>query len=543
LAEKISPTEPFKPSVETPATAVAAPEEAPPAEIQTRSSDAVTVPASDVAAVATSAPSAIEEALAASETEAAPTEAAPAEAAPASEVAARPDADSPARTEAAPIETSDAADAAPAPRAAATVSEDNAPTLRVAPKVTLPPPPILPPRAPMPHTPTHYASSGSEMPVVIATPAPRLRPGVLARARFAAERAWTAQSAWISAARRALPRAGAVSRRAAALLPRAKTLGSRAASELGPRARRLIRPVRRAVPHAAAWARRSARSAPRSAVITAPFVLLFLVWLGHGVATRHRPNPQATRHVAPSARTSAPAAQAATPATQPAEPKAIAASVIAPSMPSATPIANDDELNAAVSQGLPAMEALAVKYAADPQVLIALAGAEAQAQRYDAAISSIVHALDAAPQSAQNGKIMGILWRAAQSPASEDAFACMRQLGARGSDVEFDLATTAGVREAVRERAKSELSNHLAIDASADTRAAVALLLAPDCTARKALLDRAERDGGKRTLGMLGRISRGVDCTSASESSCNACLNGSSALGEALSKLTATVKP
>ncbi|HEY4103410.1 MAG TPA: hypothetical protein VGM44_05945, partial [Polyangiaceae bacterium] len=223
----------------------------------------------------------------------------------------------------------------------------------------------------------------------------------------------------------------------------------------------------------------------------------------------------------------------------PAEPTSITASVIA----TGTPAANDDELRAAISQGLPAMEALAAKYAADPEVLIALAGAEAQAQRYDAAIGSIQHALDAEPASAQNGKIMGILWRAAQSPASEDAFACMRQLGARGSDVEFDLATTPGVREAVRERAKSELSNHLAIDASADTRAAVALLLAPDCAARKALLDRAVRDGGKRTLSMLGRISRGSDCTKVSESACNTCLNGSSALSDAVAKLNATVKP
>jgi len=197
----------------------------------------------------------------------------------------------------------------------------------------------------------------------------------------------------------------------------------------------------------------------------------------------------------------------------------------------------------ALTRGLPALEALTAKFPADAQVAIALAGQQAQAQRYEAAVASVEHALEVDPGSAQNGKVMGVLWRAAQSPASEQSFLCLRKLGARGTDIAFDLATTNGVRESVRERAKAELTNYLAFDASADTRAATALLLAPDCTSRKALLDRAESDGGKRTLSMLERFARGAGCTSSSDGACNACLMGSPVLAHALSKLGAGAKP
>ena len=401
------------------------------------------------------------------------------------------------------------------------------------------------------------------MPVVITTPPPRMRPSVVARARRAAERAWSARLAWVRRARSALPRAKALSSRAAQLLPRAKAFGSRAA-QLLPRAKRLLpdakrllpntqrltRPVRRMLPKATRWARRTVRSAPRSLLVTAPFVALFAVWLVHGIVSHHRhaahPAQQAALAVPPAAHVTSSTPAPAPTAVAATEPAPIAATLIAPTattIPPAVAAADDAELRSAVSQGLPAMQALAAKYAADPQVLVAHASAEARAQRYEAAIATIERALDAAPSTAQNGKIMGILWRAAQSPAAEESFACLRKLGGRGSDVEFDLATTPGVRDAVRDRAKTELANYMALDASADTRAAAALLLAPDCAARKLLLDRAEHDGGKRTLAMLERFSRGVGCTSSSDGACNACLMGSPLLAKAITQLTAGTKP
>jgi tetratricopeptide (TPR) repeat protein len=399
------------------------------------------------------------------------------------------------------------------------------------------------------------------MPVVITTPPPRMRPNALARARRAAERAWSARLAWVRRARSALPNAKALGNRAAHWLPPFKTFGRRAAQllpqakrllpdakRLLPNAKRLSLPARRMLPKAKRWAQRTVRSVPRSVLVTAPFVALFVIWLVHGIASRHRHAPQPTALAQPTAaHVGAGAPAVAHTAIAVAEPTPIAAAVIAPTattIPPAVPVAADDtELRSAVSQGLPAMQALAAKYAADPQVLVALASAEAQAQRYEAAIATIERALEAAPSTTQNGKIMGLLWRAAQSPAAEESFECLRKLGARGSDVEFDLATTSGVRDAVRDRAKAELADHMALDASSDTRAAAALLLAPDCATRKSLLPRAERDGGKRTLAMLERFARGVGCTSSSVGSCNSCLMGSPVLAQAISKLSAGAKP
>ena len=263
------------------------------------------------------------------------------------------------------------------------------------------------------------------------------------------------------------------------------------------------------MPRVTNWAAKTLRDTPRALIVTAPFVALFLIWLGHSVATHHK-HP-VTAHVAQSAPPNAPQAPALGVEASP-----IAASVIAQTAhPTPAPIAaaDDTELHAAVAQGLPAMEALATKYAADPQVLLALASAEAQAQRYEAAVAAVDRALDAEPSATQTGKIMSILWRAAQSSASEASFMALRKLGARGSDVELDLAVTPGVREGIRERAKTELMSSLALDASADTRTATALLTAPDCSARKALFSRATQDGGKRTLAALEYIARSGDCS------------------------------
>jgi len=206
--------------------------------------------------------------------------------------------------------------------------------------------------------------------------------------------------------------------------------------------------------------------------------------------------------------------------------------------PSAAPPGADPaELASAVAHGLPALEALSRKFPSDPQVGIALASQQAQAQRFEAAVESVERVISVDSKSVQNGKVMGILWRAAQSDASEASFAALRKLGARGADIAFDLATTSGVRDAVRERAKTELTKSLSSEASADTKVASALLLAPDCNARKSLLARAEREGGKRTQAMLERFSRGSACTSNTDKACNSCLTGSAELTHALAQL------
>jgi hypothetical protein len=310
------------------------------------------------------------------------------------------------------------------------------------------------------------------------------------------------------------------------------------------------------LPRAQSWSQKNLRNAPRTLVISAPFVALLAIWLGHSLSAHHKhaaaqpvPAPIAQATVAapePVVVPETPPVPAAPPAAveAPAAPAVLSAVAETASTTALAPaLAAPVELAHALTRGLPALEALAAKFPADAQVAIALAGQQAQAQRYEAAVATVEHVIEVDPSSAQNGKVMGILWRAAQSPAADQSFLFLRKLGARGSDIAFDLATTSGVRESVRTRAKAELTNYLAFDASGDTRAATALLLAPDCATRKALLDRAESDGGKRTLSMLERFARGAGCTSSSEGSCNSCLMGSPVLTHALSKLNPEAKP
>lgn len=294
---------------------------------------------------------------------------------------------------------------------------------------------------------------------------------------------------------------------------------------------------RELLPKAEAWSRK-VRTSPRALVITAPLLALLGILAVRGLVshTKHTPVAEAPANAVAEVAAATPAPETTT--QNPAAPASAILVLTATAPAAAAPAADPAELAAAVSHGLPELEALARKFPNDPQVGIALAGQQAQAQRFEAAVESVERVIAVDAKSAQNGKVMGILWRAAQSSATEPSFAALRKLGAKGADVTLDLAITAGVRDTVRDRAKTELKS-LSADASADTRVATALLLAEDCAARKALLPRAEHEGAKRTQALLEQYSRGAACTSNTDKSCNACLTGSPALAHALSQLSA----
>ena len=307
-----------------------------------------------------------------------------------------------------------------------------------------------------------------------------------------------------------------------------------------------LRAGRNWLPRAQRWSRKTLQATPRALVITAPFIALFGIWAARGLIThRQRPNADQAQPESAAVSTSSLAVvtQAKAPVTSLASaflPTANSAPAEASAAPQTAPPA---ELTRATAHGLAALEALSTKFPGDATVSVALASQQASAQRFEAAVTTIDRLLAIAPISAQNGKVMGILWRAAQSPASEQSFASLRKLGARGTDIAFDLATTPGVRDSVRERAKSELTSYLAFDASNDTRIATALLLAPDCSTRKSLLERAEREGDKRTRVILERFARGSGCASSAEGACNSCIVGSPVLAHALAHLAAGGHP
>ena len=330
---------------------------------------------------------------------------------------------------------------------------------------------------PFPAPARSFSSSGSEMPVVITTPAPYQRDGKAPAANLFA---------------------------------------------MG----------REFLPRAQAWSQKTLRTSPRTLVIAAPLVALLGIWAIRSATSHPKPAEVVQAKGEPTVQAAAPQSSAAAP---------VAPILVSTSeAPTAAPASADPaELASAVTHGLPALEALAHKFPNDPRVGIALASQQAQAQRFEAAIDSVERVINVDPKSAQNGKVMGILWRGAQSGASQQTFSLLRKLGARGSDIAFDLAITSGVRDSVRERAKAELGKSLAADASSDTRIASALLLAPDCSARKALLPRAESEGGKRTQKMLEGFSRGSLCTSSADKGCNSCLTGSPELSHALAQVSA----
>ena len=310
-------------------------------------------------------------------------------------------------------------------------------------------------------------------------------------------------------------------------------------------------------PQVHGWSQKTLRSLPRALVVAAPVIALFGIWLTHRLVshraqiadtasptiTDEQASPQPLVTTSPASSSSAPTESAPAPA-QPgsASPESALLASAVPSSAS-VPVATPAELAQAVAHGLPAIEVLAAQFPGDPQVGMALATEQARAQRYEAAVATLDRVLTIAPSNAQSGKVMGILWRAAQSAASEQSFLSLRKLGGRGSDIAFDLATTPGVRPSVRDRAKTELANSLAPDASGDTRVAAALLLAADCNARKSLLERAEREGGKRTRALLEGIAQGAQCTSSTDATCNSCLAGTPALAHALAELSSGAKP
>jgi hypothetical protein len=476
------------------AEAQLAPESPPEAQLAAEAQPSIEAPSEAAeASSATETPSEATEASSATETPSEAAEAssateAPSEAAEArSEAAAEPAPESQPAAEAHEPQAAEAdatTDAAPHHASSEQAVEPAAAAFQEAPQT---------PAEPFPH----FSSPGSETPVVLSTPVPRIS----GRIQHGVQALWDKRQ------------------------------------ELAPRAYH--------------WSQKTLRSAPRALVIGAPFIALFGIWAGHSLVKRHQHAAAAQAMSAPASTAlataeAAPIVAPATAGTPPAPPASAVLSSVTEAPAATGPAAaaaDPATLLHALAHGLPALEKLAEKFPDDPQVGLALAGQQAQAQRYDAAVASVEHLLEVAPASTQNGKVMGILWRAAQSPASEHTFVALRKLGGRGTDITFDLATTAGVRDAVRDRARAELSSNVAFDASADTRLASALLLAPDCNARKALLDRAEADGGKRTLIMLERFSRGTGCTSSSEGACNACLMGSPVLAHALAKLNPGAKP
>lgn len=223
------------------------------------------------------------------------------------------------------------------------------------------------------------------------------------------------------------------------------------------------------------------------------------------VALRGMPAPAADTPptVEPVAAVSTAAASAA--ASAPPADSAPAAASAAPRTPGL-----DAEIAAAQREGIAALRALAVRHPEDAQVLRAWAVAAAsESTDPREAVTAFVKLFERAPAQANDDSLKPLLIKLASSDGSrEPALDLMaRHMGSRGPDLLYDLYLTAPqLRESVKQRLEMAATRDLASPAMT---VAFDLRNAPSCSARLALLPRAQKQGDERAIAALAMYSTG----------------------------------
>jgi hypothetical protein len=219
---------------------------------------------------------------------------------------------------------------------------------------------------------------------------------------------------------------------------------------------------------------------------------------------------------------------------------ASAAPVVAPPPePARAPAA---EFDAAVKQGAAALEALASKYPLDSRPLAEAARAWAAAKDYVKATGAVARGLSVDAQLSKDDRLAAVLFQTAQSRASADAaFALLEgPMGARGAEIQWDLAAEPAVKPWVRQRAGQWLrSAEFRRAAPASLRLAAELRTAPSCDAAHSLLARAKQEGDERSLSQLDAWKSTSGCGKTHTEDCMPCLRKDSALDEAIQAIKA----
>jgi serine/threonine-protein kinase len=180
----------------------------------------------------------------------------------------------------------------------------------------------------------------------------------------------------------------------------------------------------------------SLRRLPAPVLISVPLALAGMM-LGFGVFAAFAPKkaePAAVASAAPATRAEAP------PVTVPA---------------TATPA----EIEAAANDGVSTLQALAAKYPSDAAVQMAIGASALKAKDQPAAVEALKQALTLDGKLQNDAQMASALWILAQSKQSTDAaFELLTGLmGARGQSILHDLATTSGVRAAIKKKAETAL--------------------------------------------------------------------------------------
>ncbi|HVW29786.1 MAG TPA: protein kinase [Polyangiaceae bacterium] len=147
------------------------------------------------------------------------------------------------------------------------------------------------------------------------------------------------------------------------------------------------------------------------------------------------------------------------PAPSPAAPTAAAVRAEVAPAPAPPATASRAELDRAATGGTPALRDLAAKYPKDAAISMAIGAAALKAKDQPAALEALGQALALDPNLQNDAQMASALWILAQSKQSSDAaFELLTgPMGARGKSILHDLATTSGVRTAVRKKAEAAL--------------------------------------------------------------------------------------
>lgn len=186
-----------------------------------------------------------------------------------------------------------------------------------------------------------------------------------------------------------------------------------------------------------------------------------------------------------------------------------------------------EELDAARRQGTAALAAMAERFPRDPGVLRALALAQgAERSNLLAAVATIKRLLEVAPAEATSADLKPILLRAANATPDVAAAALevmARQMGSRGPDLLYEIASNTGLGKHPQERASALLAEE-----AVRKLATPALLVADDLRRvkqcpTKALVERARQHGDGRALATLNPIKQPKKCGVLGWSRCTSC--------------------
>lgn len=230
-------------------------------------------------------------------------------------------------------------------------------------------------------------------------------------------------------------------------------------------------------------------------------LLLGLRWRKADLADR-----EAQRSAAEQARAAAEVSTPAIPTAAPVEQER----AVDPAPPPPPALATDEELALAAPLGVDGLLPLSEKYPRDPRVLERLVVSFAsRATGYADAMAVAERLLAEAPEFARSADLAHIVRRAAETPgnASTLAYELMAgPLGSSGTDLLYQLSLSDAKGDG---RAKRLLGTpEIRARASPALRAALDLRAAPDCAARRAVLDRARALGDQRSAALLAAWSQ-----------------------------------